>query len=70
MIMNLHRTTLEAEFMRMCQARGPDWIASVIRPLRLQNDRITVRDIPFNALRTIVRLFGKVRKPASGIAVL
>ncbi len=70
MIMKQTRLQLEAEFMRMCRARGPDWVASVIRPLRLKNDRITVHDIPANALDKIVHLFGGVHSPPSGVAVL
>jgi hypothetical protein len=70
MITESNRTQLELEFMLMCRERGPDWIASVIRPLRLKNDFVTVKDIPANALRKIVHLFGSVRNPVPGIAVL
>jgi hypothetical protein len=65
MLMRETRACLEAEFMRMCRARGPSWIESVLRPLRLPNDSITVHDIPLKELRTIVRMFGRVQRPPS-----
>ncbi|HYZ24568.1 MAG TPA: hypothetical protein VE690_20650 [Rhodopila sp.] len=55
--MIFHRSRLEAEFLTLCRARGPRWIESVIRPLRLRGDRITVRDIPTYALAAAVQLF-------------
>jgi hypothetical protein len=58
---------LEVEFMRLCLTRGPIWIESVIRPLRLPGASITVRDIPIKALHMIVRMFGHVRRPTPGI---
>jgi hypothetical protein len=64
------RTELEAEFMRICRARGPRWIESVVRPLRLPNDDITVQDLPLHALRSIVRMFGRVKRPQSGVVAL
>jgi hypothetical protein len=54
---------LRDDFMRMCRVRGPQWVASVIRPLRINNDQITVQDVPVSALRTIIRVFGPLRRP-------
>jgi hypothetical protein len=55
--MILYRSRLEAEFLKLCRARGPHWIESVIRPLRLRGDLVTVRDIPTYALIAAVRMF-------------
>jgi hypothetical protein len=54
-----YRGALERKFMNLCRARGPDWIESVLRPLRLPGGCITVRDIPVAALRAAVRVFGR-----------
>jgi hypothetical protein len=51
------RATLERKFLALCQARGPRWIESVLRPLRLPGGSITVRDIPIKALRAAVQVF-------------
>ena len=59
-----NRARLEAEFMRICRVRGPQWIESVIRPLRLAGARITVQDIPTHALAAAVCLFGRVAQAA------
>jgi len=56
--MRQKRASLEAEFMRLCRSRGPVWIESVIRPLRLPNRHITIRDIPTAALGAAVTVFG------------
>jgi hypothetical protein len=55
--MILYRSRLEVEFLKLCCVRGPRWIESVIRPLRLRGEHITVRDIPTYALAAAVRLF-------------
>jgi hypothetical protein len=55
--MIFYRSRLEAEFLKLCRARGPGWIESVIRPLRLPGTHISVRDIPTCALAAAVRLF-------------
>jgi len=65
--MNARRTLLEAEFMRLCAARGPAWIESVVRPLRLPGVRIAARDIPENALRSIVSVFGHPARSLSSV---
>jgi hypothetical protein len=57
--MKMKRTTLEAEFMRLCRSLGPTWIESVIRPLRLPGHHITIRDIPTAALNAAITVFGK-----------
>jgi hypothetical protein len=69
MIAKSDRTQLEVEFLRICRARRPEWIASIIRPLRLKNDFVTVQDIPATALWQIVHLFGKVQNPMFGVPV-
>jgi hypothetical protein len=56
---------LHNDFMRLCQARGPQWVESVIRPLRIKSDMITVQDVPEHALRAIVRVFGPLRRRRS-----
>ena len=56
--------------MRICRMRGPDWIASVIRPLGLRGVLITTQDIPLPALSKIVRTFGRVRNRSTGIVVI
>jgi hypothetical protein len=58
------RAALERIFLRLCRKRGPGWIESVIRPLRLPGGAITVGDIPMDALEAIVRVFGRRRFPA------
>jgi hypothetical protein len=68
--MSYRRAALEAEFLRMCRSRGPEWIESVIRPLRLPGAAITVRDIPISGLSVIVRMFRPMRHPASGVRVV
>jgi hypothetical protein len=55
------RAALEAEFLDLCRTRGPEWIESVIRPLLLSGDTVTVQDIPMVALAAIVRTFGRVK---------
>jgi hypothetical protein len=55
--MIFYRSRLETEFLKLCRARGPHWIESVIRPLRLHGDHVTVRDIPTRALIAAVRMF-------------
>jgi len=54
-----NRAALERKFLALCRARGPDWIESVLRPLRLPGTRIAVRDIPTEALHAAVRVFGR-----------
>jgi len=61
------RRILEAEFQRIWRLRGPGWIETVIRPLQLPGQYVTVRDIPDGALRSIVQLFGTVRQHEPGI---
>jgi hypothetical protein len=56
---------LRNDFIRICQTRGPQWVESVIRPLRLKNNMITVDDIPEHALRAIVGVFGPLRRSPS-----
>ena len=68
--MTITRATLEAEFLHICRMRGPEWVESVIRPLRLQGVLITAGDIPLRALRSIVRCFGRIRHPAPGVRAL
>jgi hypothetical protein len=58
------RAALERTFLRLCRARGPDWIESVIRPLRLPGGAISVGDIPMDALEAVVRVFGRRWLPA------
>ena len=53
-----HRAALERKFLNLCRARGPDWIESVLRPLRLPGARVSVREIPIDALQAAVRVFG------------
>jgi hypothetical protein len=53
------RTALERKFLALCRARGPRWIESVLRPLRLPGATISVRDIPTRALRAAVQVFGR-----------
>jgi hypothetical protein len=53
-----YHAALERAFMKLCRERGPDWIESVLRPLRLPGHRITVRDIPVAALVAAVEVFG------------
>ena len=67
--MSDNRAVLETEFMRICRMRGPAWVESVIRPLQLPSTRVTVRDIPHNALAAAVRLFGCAQQPARGVSV-
>jgi hypothetical protein len=57
---------LQRDFMRMCRARGPQWVESVMRPLRLQNEGVNVHTIPPTALRAIVSVFGPLRRPPAG----
>ena len=64
--MSRERAALEAEFMRLCRERGPAWIESVIRPLKLRGNSVTVRDIPEPALRSIARVFGHARRRLPG----
>ena len=64
------RLQLEVEFLRICRTRGPRWIESVIRPLRLQNKHAAVQDIPSNALRRIVDMFGRAPDSPGGIPVV
>jgi hypothetical protein len=54
-----NRAALEAEFLRMCRVRGPQWIESVIRPLCLAGAAVTVQDIPTVALSAAVQTFGR-----------
>jgi hypothetical protein len=61
--MRRDRAALEAEFMRLCRTRGPAWIESVIRPLKLPGHAVTVRDIPDQALRGVVQVFGGAMRP-------
>jgi hypothetical protein len=68
--MNNKRAALEAEFLRICRVRGPEWIASVIRPLGLRGVMITAQDIPLPALSKIVRTFGRVRNRSIGVVVI
>jgi hypothetical protein len=68
--MSKRRAVLEAEFMRMCRVRGPEWIESVIRPLRLPGAVIQPKDIPLAALSVIVGMFGGVPRATSGTAVV
>ena len=70
MITQLHRAKLETEFMQLCRDRGPDWIASVIRPLRLQSGSVTVQNIPAEPLGMIVRLFGRTKNPPFGVVII
>jgi hypothetical protein len=53
------RAALERKFLALCRTRGPRWIESVLRPLRLPGGRITVRDIPINALQAAVQVFDR-----------
>ena len=68
--MNYKRAQLELEFMQTCRARGPEWIESVIRPLRLPGGVVKAQDIPLTQLEIIVRLFGRVPRPTRGITVV
>lgn len=63
--MTTRRVLLEAEFLRLCLARGPGWIESVVRPLHLPGIRITVQDIPEHALRSIVGVFSSPARSPS-----
>jgi hypothetical protein len=54
-----NRTALELKFLKLCRTRGPEWIESVLRPLRLPGDLVSVRDIPIDALQAAVRVFGR-----------
>jgi hypothetical protein len=65
-----NRASLETEFLRLCRERGEAWIESVIRPLQLDGQVITPRDIPLPALAAIVRMFGNVARPARGVAAV
>jgi hypothetical protein len=60
------RAALEAEFLHLCRARGPEWIESVIRPLLLPGKTITVQEVPTFALAAIVRTFGRVKALTPG----
>jgi hypothetical protein len=60
------RAALEAEFLHLCRTRGAEWIESVIRPLVLPGDTITVREISTAALSAIVRSFGRVKSLTPG----
>jgi hypothetical protein len=53
------RAALERKFLALCRVRGPHWIESVLRPLRLPGPSITVRDIPITALRAAVQVFDR-----------
>jgi hypothetical protein len=53
------RARLEDDFLQLCRVRGPRWIESIIRPLRLPGERITVQQIPLRALAAAVDLFGR-----------
>ncbi len=61
--MNRHRAELEATFLRICRDRGPAWIESIIRPLRLSGAQVSVRDIPLVALEAIVGVFSSEERP-------
>jgi hypothetical protein len=65
--MSARRTLLEAEFMRLCVAHGPAWIESVVRPLHLPGLRVAVRDIPEDALRSIISVFGRPVRSLSSV---
>jgi hypothetical protein len=65
--MKYNRSALEAEFMALCRSRGPLWIESVVRPLRLPGDNITVEDIPIGALRAVAGIFRCCPISARGI---
>jgi hypothetical protein len=62
--MNKARATLEAEFLEICRERGADWVESVIRPLQLPGQRVSVQDIPTAALSAAVGSFGRARRLA------
>jgi hypothetical protein len=64
--MRQNRASLEAAFMRLCQKHGPNWIESIIRPLRLPGAFISVKDIPITALSAVVGVFGGVKSPTAG----
>ncbi len=64
--MRQNRAALEARFMNLCRKHGPDWIESVIRPLRLPGTIISVQDIPVAALSAAVHAFGRVKLPIFG----
>ena len=55
--MRQNRASLEAAFMRLCQKHGPNWIESIIRPLRLPGAFISVKDIPITALSAVGRTY-------------
>ena len=63
--MRQRRASLEAAFMRLCHKHGPDWIESIIRPLRLPGTFVSVKDIPIAALSAAVGVFGGVKSPAA-----
>jgi hypothetical protein len=54
-----YRIPLERRFLELCRRHGPQWIESVLRPLRLPGTAITVHDIPMPALRAAVRVFSR-----------
>jgi hypothetical protein len=54
-----NRAALERAFLKLCRTRGPDWIESVLRPLRLPGACVSVRDIPIGALQAAVQVFGR-----------
>jgi hypothetical protein len=64
--MRQNRAALEAGFMKLCHRHGPDWIESVIRPLRLPGTFISVKDIPIAALSAAVQVFGRVKNRTFG----
>nr|WP_294507351.1 hypothetical protein [uncultured Rhodopila sp.] len=53
------RAALERKFLNLCRTKGPGWIESVLRPLRLPGTRVSVRDVPMTALEAAVRVFGR-----------
>jgi hypothetical protein len=63
--MRQSRASLEAAFMLLCRKHGPDWIESIIRPLRLPGKFVSVKDIPIAALSAAVDVFGGVKSPAA-----
>lgn len=67
--MNGYRADLESAFLRICRERGPEWIESVIRPLRLSGPHVSVRNIPLNALIAIVGQFCNERRPVHRVPV-
>jgi hypothetical protein len=54
-----YRAAMERKFMKICRTRGASWVESILRPLRLPGQSITVRDIPTPALRAVIQVFGQ-----------